>query len=128
MTILRNAVLALALAGAAAAADAGVRLSAVTTSDFTYSSAPLEAFVPLNNAGATTLSFNLTSAGKKVLTYSAECAVTALPDYNPWLDLDIYVNGVIVAPTVGDQDAFCTSSGTADNGFVWFRASITVVI
>jgi hypothetical protein len=84
----------------------------------------------LNNAGATTLSFNLGSPGKKVLTYSAICAVGAQAgDADATLDLDIYVNGVIVAPTAtgGYQGVFCSSNGTdAFDG--WTRPSITIPI
>jgi len=129
MTTLRNAALALALTGAGATAHAGVKANAVQ-SMFNWSRySPAEVFVPLNSAGATTLSFKLGSAGKKVLTYSAECAVAA-PAGNSiaWLDLDIHVNGVIVAPTAGTGDAFCTSNGTETLGDGWVRASITVQI
>ena len=123
MTTVRNVALALALAGAAATVHAGVKASAVTTANGVYSFA--EDFLPLNEAGATTLKFKLSGAGKKVLTYSATGAV-----YGPmgaWLDLDIYVNGVIVAPTVGGGDPFCGANETtqADG---WIRASITVPI
>jgi hypothetical protein len=107
-TALRNAALAVALAAAATTAHAGVRASAVRTGAWT-TSGPTQVFVPLNNAGATTLSFKLGSAGKKVLTYSASCAVGAT--FNDYLELDIYVNGVIVAPTTSLYDAFCTSNG-----------------
>ncbi len=44
-----------------------------------------------------------------------------------WLDLDITFNGVVVAPTVGTDDAFCSTNGTAIiDGCT--RASITVVV
>jgi hypothetical protein len=127
MTMLRNAALVLALTGATAGAHAGVRASAITAFNLvTYSAA--EVFVPLNDAGATTLSFNPGSSGKKVLTFSAECAVAAPAGVsNAWLDLDIYVNGVIVAPTASTAEAFCSSNGTPSlDG--WTRASITVAI
>jgi hypothetical protein len=127
MTMLRNAALVLALTGAAASTHAGVRASAVTALNLvTYSAA--EVFVPLNDAGATTLSFNPGSSGKKVLTFSAECAVAApAGSTSAWLDLDIYVNGVIVTPTTATSNAFCSSNGTASlDG--WTRASITIPI
>ena len=91
MTTLRNAALALALSGAAAMAHAGVKASAVYPWVNWTIYSPAEVLVPLNAAGATTLNLNLGSAGKKVLTYSAECAVRA-PAGNSiaWLDLDIY--------------------------------------
>ena len=127
MRTLGNAALALALTAAAATADAGIKASAILPGTNGVAS-PAEYFVPLNGAGATTLNFNLSSAGKKVLTYSALCAVQAPPgDATAFLDLDIYVNGVVVAPTVGNRDAFCSASGTGGlDG--WVRASITVPI
>lgn len=121
MTILRNAALALALAGAAATAHAGVKLSAVRTNFFS-ATGYLGTFVPLNNAGATTLTFNLASSGKKVLTYSVVCRVS-WPSY--YVDLDIIVNGVAVAPTANDAQ-FCSPPG---NDFPMFaQQSITLAI
>ena len=100
MSTLRNIGLALALTSAAASAHAGVKASAVSGGLFTSSNA--EVFVPLNNVGATTLNFNLAAAGKKVLTFSAYCAVNSPAGYTTaWLDVDIVVNGVVVAPTPG---------------------------
>ncbi len=117
-TIVRNAALALALAGVTATSYAGVRASAVRPSNWTGPAAAT--LVPLNAGGATTLSFNLPKAGKKVLTYSAECYVSA--GAGNWLDLDITFNGVVVAPTAGSSDAFCSANG------LFTRASITVVV
>jgi hypothetical protein len=127
MRALGNAALALALTAAAATAQAGIKASAVLPGTSVVPS-PAEYFVPLDNTSATTLTFNLSSAGKKVLTYSALCAVQApAGDGTAFLDLDIYVNGVVVDPTVGNRDAFCSASGTGDlDG--WVRASITVPI
>ena len=124
---LRHATLALLLAGAAATAQAGVKASAIRPGNFVALS-PNEVLVPLNAAGATTLSFSLPSAGKKILTYSAECAVDALTgETGAWLQLDIYVNGVVVAPTSDTTDPFCSANGTAGfDGYV--RASITVPV
>jgi hypothetical protein len=130
-TTLRNAAVAVALAGAALTAQASVKASAVTLVNW-YS--PLaEVFVPLNAAGATTLNFNLTSAGKKLLTYSAICSVGSQPgDTTGFVQLDIYVNGVIVAPTFADayvgEDPFCSADGTFGVGDGMVRASITVPI
>ena len=123
---LRNAALALALAGVAATAHAGVKASAIRPGNFVALS-PIETLVPLNTAGATTLNFTLPSAGKKVLTYSAECAVDAPAGTFGWVTLDIYVNGVVVAPTVGTTDPFCSGNGAAGfDGYV--RASITIPV
>src|SRR5262245_32071152 len=89
---LRNAAVAVALAGVSATSHASVKASAVNGGVFTQGSA--EVFVSLNNAGATTLNFNLASGGKKVLTFSAYCAVNSAAGLTTaWLDLDIIVNG-----------------------------------
>jgi len=131
-TALRNAALAVALAAAATTAHAGVKASAVNPVNLGYTS-PEGAFVVLNAAGATTLNFNLSSAGKKILTYSAGCAVNA-PTGNTaaFVQLDIYVNGVIVAPTNGDalsgEDPFCSANGVFGFTDGQVRASITVPI
>ena len=124
---LRHAALALALAGVAATAHAGVKASALRPGNWT-SLSNYQVLVPLNAAGATTLNFNLPSGGKKILTYSAECAVHApAGEYGTWLDLDILVNGVIVAPTNDSFDQFCTANGSYGfDGYV--RASITIPI
>jgi hypothetical protein len=121
MKTLRNVALVLALAGAAVPAHASVKASAVNSTDF-YKDYPADVFVPLNDAGATTLSFKLSSPSKKVLTYSAYCTVYGVEGGGGWLDLDIYVNGVVVAPTIGSSDIFCSQNGG------WSRASITVPI
>jgi hypothetical protein len=124
---LKQAILALALAGTAAAAQAGVKASALRPGNWVSLSAA-EVLVPVNAAGATTLSFTLPSAGKKILTYSAECAVDAPAGVTgTWLSLDIYVNGVVVSPTIGTTDPFCPANGTMGfDGYV--RASITIPI
>ena len=66
--------------------------------------------------------------GAAILSFSAECAVGA-PTGNSaaWLDLDIIVNGTVIAPTVGASDAFCASNSSAGiDGYA--RHSITVAI
>jgi hypothetical protein len=123
-TALRNAALAVALAGAAVTAHAGVKASAVTLVNLFFP--PGQVFVPLNAAGATTLNFKLSSGSKKLLTYSAVCAVSAQPgDTTAFVSLEIYVNGVVVAPTINDEngdDAFCSANGTFGAGDGQIRA------
>jgi hypothetical protein len=123
----RPAAAVLVLAAVATAAVAGVRLSAVRANNWSVNS-PAAVLVPLTGGGATVVGFNLPAAGRKILTYSAECAVNAAAgSTSAWMDLDIIVNGVVVAPTAGTLDAFCSSNGSA--GFDgWARNSITVVI
>lgn len=84
-------------------------------------------FVPLTSDGSTTLFVNAPKAGLYVLTYSAECAVDAPTDNaNAWVDIDIQVNGVGLAPTDRDTDTFCGADGVA--GFSNFaHPSVTVI-
>jgi hypothetical protein len=127
MKTFRQAVLALTLAGAAATAQAGIRASAINTSNWLAPSAA-QSLVALDPSGMTTLNFTLASAGKKVLTFSAVCSVRApTGDSLSWVDLDIVVNGVVVAPTVGNDDAFCSANGTASYDD-YVRATITIPI
>jgi hypothetical protein len=118
-TAIRNAAFALALASAAATAHAGVKLSATRTEAF-GATGYTGTFVPLNSAGATTFTFNLNSPGKKVLTYSVVCGVRSL-----YVDLDIIVNGVVVAPTLGVAQ-FCGATG--NEPIMFAQRSITVAI
>lgn len=128
---LKHAALALALAGTAAVAHAGVKASAYTLAHLYFPAG--ETFMPLNQAGATTVNFKLASSGKKVLTYSAVCGVSSQPgDTTAFVNLDIYVNGVVVAPTLGGfefgEDPFCSANGTYGAGDGMVRASITIPI
>lgn len=126
MKTLRQTVLALALAGAAATAQAGIRASAINTTNWLGTAA--QSLVALDPSGMTTLNFTLASAGKKVLTFSAVCSVRApAGDFLSWVDLDIVVNGVVVAPTVGNDDAFCSTNGTRSYDD-YVRAAITIPI
>lgn len=127
MNALNRTLVAALLIGAVGAAVAGVRVNAVRPSNWSVASAA-PVFVPLNSAGATTITFNSTVAGRKVLTYSAECSITApAGNTSAWLDLDILVNGVTMPPTVGSSDAFCGANSTAGYDG-WMRNSITIVI
>ncbi len=128
MRNLRSIGLAVALAAVASAASAGVRVSAHLKPGGFIINTPAAAFLPLNGAGATSLSFKLPSAGKKVLTYSALCAVKASEgDNDQWYHLDIYVNGKVVPATVDANGLLCGSNETAAfDG--WVRASITVQV
>ena len=85
---------------------AAVRLSATRTTPFTFVGS---GFVPLNNAGATSLTF--TGAGVHQINYSADCSRNGFPD--DFLTIDIRVDGVTLAPT-GDDDRFCTGNEDRD--------------
>lgn len=56
------------------------------------------------------LEVTVPAPAKLALFYTAECAMAAADDFT-WLDLDLRVDGVAIAPT-NDDDAFCTSEAT----------------
>ena len=126
MRRLAKIVTAVALSAIAVTAHAATKIYVTRTGNF-ITAAPVIP-VPLDQVGGTIRSFNLASAKKLYLTYSAECAVgSPNPSAISYVDLDIIVNGIVVGPTVGTADAFCTSNHTppADG---WVRSSITVHI
>jgi hypothetical protein len=126
MSTFRKIALAAALSAVALTSIAGVRATHTRAGNFLFAGTAL---VPLNAANQTGIIFNSPAAGRKVLTFSAECAVDA-PAGNTitWLDIDVIVNGVAVSPTAGNLDAFCSGAGAAGPGDAWVRPSITVVI
>jgi len=128
MEALKLTTLAVVLASMAATAQAGIKASAVTYAGVSTVS-PEQALVRLDASGATTLGFTLPAAGTKVLTFSAECTVDSLAgDSLSWTDLDIVVNGGVVAPTIGSDDAFCSAHGASGIKDDHVRASITIPI
>ena len=122
--------LALALSAATVAmvpspASALVVASGFRVANFTFV-APT-AIVPINGA-ALAVPFFVPAPTRVVITFSAECAVDAVAGVNDaWIDIDIRIDGaVIVPPTGGTLEAFCTANGTA--GFDGYtHPSITVV-
>lgn len=117
-----------ALSALAATAQAKVIASATYSDNFIFRTP--EALVPLTPSGGTTKTFTIDAIGIYSLTFSAECAVDAAAgDSSSWIDLDILVDGVAVAPTdnIRNEDAFCAANGTF--GFDgWGRASITLPV
>jgi len=97
---------------------AALKASAVRSGNYTFAQGTSN-LVPLDNAGTTQLTFS--GSGKHVITYSAECAVSAAAgNAGTWLNIDIELipniaTGVVqvLAPTAGTSDAFCTSNETA---------------
>jgi len=62
------------------------------------------------NGAATTMSFTTGEDNKRIaVLFNAESSVRA-NDHSSWLEVDIYVDGVKIAPTTGDN-AFDTSNG-----------------
>lgn len=82
----------------------------------------------LNDANNTIATFNLNAPQRKLLTFSAECAVNApAGTFGAWVSIDILHNGVELSPTAGPDDAFCAANGTLGiDG--WTFPSVTVVI
>lgn len=103
MKMIHALIPALVLSVSAGAVSAKVIASATRANNFTYNVSPTP--VPLDLAGATALSFNVNKAGTYVLTYSAECSADNGAATNAgWVEIDIEINGVVVAPTVGSAD------------------------
>jgi hypothetical protein len=113
------------LAAVTSNAQAAMRLNATRPGNFLSSSSFVA--LPLNNVGATTLTFNLASNRKLLLTFSAECSVGSTIDFST-VDLDVVVNNAVVAPTASTGDTFCSANDTPTASDGWTRASITVQI
>jgi len=74
---------------------------------------------PLDNGGATSLSFKTTAANKVVkITYNAECGV--LGPAGSWQSVTILIDGVQANPSSGTLFALCTASSTSS--YVWTGA------
>jgi hypothetical protein len=126
MKLIHALIPALLLSVGATAVSAKVFLGATRSNNFTYN--VNNTAVPLNNLGQTILSFNSPSNRLAMLTYSAECSADNGAATNAgWVHLDIEVNGVIQAPTVGSADAFCSPDGFAGSTG-WVRPSITIPV
>ena len=111
-------VVALIVAMSAAPVFAAIRLAVVRTNAVTFTSS---IFMPLNDAGSTTLFF--VGSGQHLINYSAECARSG--GNNDWLSIQIFVDGVALAPTSGVDDAFCSGDNTpAVDGWVTAHYSV----
>ena len=99
-------------------------LNAVTRT-IPITGAGLAVFVQLTDGGATSVAFVTTVANQRVVvTYNAECRVTAL-DHVTWLNTDILVDGIVAPPSTSDN-ALCTSNNNVSGGN-WVSATTTVV-
>jgi hypothetical protein len=139
MNTLKIAGSAVALALLATSAQAGVKGVAIREGNFSNDgTAPiLVPIKPGTGTAATNLSVKATKPTPVVITYSAECAVVALPADAPstvvlrWMTVDILVDGVAISPTSGIGDAFCgatVSSPTLFEGYVRPSVSTTTVL
>jgi hypothetical protein len=117
---------ALMLSLATGAVSAKVVASATRSANFSYTVD--NTAVPLNDAGSTSIVFNVNKAGTYVLTYSAECSADNGAATNAgWVHLNIEVNGSVVAPTIGSSDVFCSPDNVAGNSG-WVRPSISIPV
>ena len=127
MRLSRFLVLVLALSALAIAPLAADVIRYVTRSpDLIFNTSPRD--LPLNDNGATEITFKNTGGGGKkfvAITFSAECAVQG--SEFAWLGIDIVVDDVVVAPSAGD-DAFCSGNGTDTGRDGWLTASRTVAV
>ncbi len=117
---------ALLLSVAATGVSAKVLVGLTRSNNFTYTvdNTP----VPLNDTGSTSVAFVAKKTAVHSLTYSAECSADNGAATNAgWVHLDIEVNGVVVAPTVGSSDAFCSPDNVAGSSG-WVRPSITIPV
>lgn len=58
-----------------------------------------DSYVPLTTSGVEQVKFS--GGGKFTIWYTAECAASG------YVDVDIWVDGIPLAPTGGDEDSFC---------------------
>ncbi|MGH8557650.1 MAG: hypothetical protein ACRESZ_09360 [Methylococcales bacterium] len=109
-------------------AEAKIFASASRNTNF-LSSGPFPVFVPLDNAGATSLAFSTMAVNTKVvISFSAECSNSAANAFT-WVNIDILVDGVAISPTNQAGDSFCTSNGTAgQDGWVMAAVNATVTV
>lgn len=60
--------------------------------------------------GVVVSSFVLAAPKNIAITYSAECAASGI---NGYVTIDVVVDGIVRAPTIGLSDRFCSSDQTA---------------
>lgn len=119
MTLGKHIICGLALAAAATAPIyAKVVTDATRATNFIWSGTT-PTLVPLNGGGALSISFS--GKGRHVISYSAECETTG-----SWVSIEILVDGVVLAPTAGTADAFCSDHRTAESLDAWTTAHYTV--
>ena len=125
MKLVHALISALLLAAGASTVSAKVLLGVTSPGNFTYTVTNTPA--PIAGA-ATSVTFNASKAGTYVLTYSAECSAdNGAATNSGWVHLDIEINGVVQAPTVGSSDAFCSPDNVAGSSG-WVRPSISIPV
>lgn len=105
---------ALATASLLAAATAEAKIYAYGAYGFNFSATPTTGYaaVPLTDTGKTSLKFKTSKDGMAVMiSFTAECSINTAG--SAWVDVDVMVDGVAVAPTAQTSDAFCGADGVA---------------
>lgn len=123
-TVLAGAATLLVATGASAQSVAAVTAPA----NWTFAGAA-QVVVP----GMTTPFFAKLAGGRNIVTFSSECSVNApAGNHGAWVDVDIVLinaagAATVLAPTVGNADAFCGANGTLgfDN---WNTNAISAVV
>jgi hypothetical protein len=75
--------------------------------------------LPLTDGGAQSLSWS--GRGRFAIHYSAECETTA-----DWVSIQIIVDGQVLAPTAGFDDAFCSDHNNNNAYDGWTTAHYSV--
>jgi hypothetical protein len=130
---IRNQLRRVAFAAAVGLLAAGSASAQLITSNIGVGNQFVAGGAPVPLLGMTTIPFFNNANQRFVVTFSAECAVSApAGNTTAFTDIDIVVlnaGGVVVQtiqPTLGAADAFCTANGTPGvDG--WLRGSATVV-
>jgi hypothetical protein len=121
--LLAAALSTVAMGIAANAAHAAIPAYATNTNAFVYTDGDPH-LVPLKNGGETNIKFNAAGPSQRTLiSYSAECSVVG--PTSSWVDIDILVDGVAIAPS-NDDNAFCAGIGDGIN-YHWASNIVSVV-
>lgn len=124
----QHAAVLLATTLLAVGAHAKVLTSGAYGANFSFNNVAAKTPIPLTSTGASSITFNAAKAGTYVLAFSAECSAdNGSTSTSGWVDIDVEVNGVVMAPTIGSSDAFCAPNGTVGHDG-WLRPAITMPI
>jgi hypothetical protein len=118
---------AFAAASLLTAATAEAKIYAYGAYGFNFSATPTTGYaaVPLTDAGKTSLKFKTTKDAQPVIiSFTAECSIDSASA--AWVDIDVLVDGVAIAPTAQTSDAFCGADSVA--GFDPFTSAAVNVV
>jgi len=121
---IQSAVIVFATFGIASLAAAETTLHTLTGSGSQTVTGPALTLVTFEG-GDTSLDLTVAVTSSVAIFFSGECTVAA-PDDTTWLDVDIRVDGVALAPTSGNN-AFCTSESASSLSRGWHSGSADAV-